>query len=217
MLCAQVGQRPTLQFLSRQNQTSASGVKGPPFALRGHRAVATQDGFARALRFLCNDADRQDGAAELFVKDFGHGQIDGAGAAENSFPSGNVAEQYVVLKVIGSQQEKEECERSKNNLKRPVGFERADEHVGGEDAPHGQIAAREFARGRFNPSQLGHNDKGDEADPEKAVGGEGRQAEGVAFFEFEYAGNHLRDSAVAKAHGQNHAAERKKARIVNVQ
>jgi hypothetical protein len=36
----------------------------------------------------------------LFVEDFGHGQIDGAGAAEDPFPSGNVAEQFGALKMI---------------------------------------------------------------------------------------------------------------------
>ena len=161
--------------------------------------------------------DGQHGATELFVQYLGHGQVNCGAAADDAFETGQGADGGTAEEIAGRQQAEQDDQRAEHELQGFGPFQGAEEHKQREDAPHQQVPTHGKLIGGITQPQLRQQDQEDQADPEETVGGEGGQAEGVTLFEFQDAGDDLRQAAVSQTHGQDHGADRHEAGVVDVE
>ena len=162
-------------------------------------------------------ADGQNGTSELFVDNFRHGKVECGSSADDAFPSGNGADEMIACKVANCKQEEKYGQGKEDELQHLVSLESAKEHKHGEESPHDQVPAHERMWSGVGETHLGHDNQGDQSQPEQPVGCKGGGSEGVALLEFHNTGDNLGDTAVEDAHGQNHGTDGEKSCIVDIQ
>lgn len=162
---------------------------------------------------------RQDLLSPGLFQHLGHCEVDRGASADDPFPSGNRSDNGRTGPVAERQQQEEDPQREEDELQHPVLAEGAQPHKEGEEPPHKEVPAHIGLGGgdALGNAHIGKYPEGHQREPEEAVGGKGGHPEGVAFAEFEDAGDHLRDAAVKDPHRKHHPGDGKKARVVDVQ
>lgn len=153
----------------------------------------------------------------MLVEHFGHRQVNGAGTADDTLITGEGQQCVVAGDVADGQQGEQQREAGEHELQHAVGAQGAKEHEQGEDAPQRQVDAQHVRLGGFSQAQTRQQQQADQAQPEAAVGGERRHAEGVALLVLQQTGQDLGQATEENPHADDGGVQWEKARVVQVQ